>query len=411
VPDAAPPPDTDGDGVPDANDNCPQAPNPAQRDADADTLGDACDVGDTDGDGVPDRDDRCPGVPAQSDADTDADGVPDACDVCPRDADPAQADADADGVGDACEIPGDADADGAPDARDNCPTVTNGDQADRDQDGVGDLCDDCPENPDPVQADGDGDTLGDACDVCPDAPLVAENHTDRDGDGQPVCAGDCDDTNGRRKDGGVELCDGIDNDCDLETDEGFEGLGDVCSAGQGLCRVEGSVSCLPDGTVGCDARAGAAGAEVCNLLDDDCDGSVDEDLAGCCVEGATEACGSDVGACAPGERTCSTGGVWGPCDGVGPRAEQCNALDDDCNGVTDENLGIRRCGRGVCDHEVPACMGGVGMDCDPMEGALPEQCNGLDDDCDGVIDPPPCGDLAPLDWAILGPILGLLLTP
>jgi hypothetical protein len=94
-----------------------------------------------------------------------------------------------------------------------------------------------------------------------------------------------------------------------------------------------------------------------------------------------------------------------------PRTDQGNALDDDCNGVTDENLGIRRCSRGVCDHEVPACMGGVGMDCDPREGASAEQCTGLDDDCDGVIDPPPCGDLAPLDPAIQGPILGRLLTP
>jgi hypothetical protein len=54
-------------------------------------------------------------------------------------------------------------------------------------------------------------------------------------------------------------------------------------------------------------------------------------------------------------------------------------------------------------------MGGVGLDCDPFEGASPELCDGLDNDCDGIVDPPPCGDLAPLDYAVLLPVLNLLL--
>jgi Notch-like protein len=123
-----------------------------------------------------------------------------------------------------------------------------------------------------------------------------------------------------------------------------------------------------------------------------------------------EACGTDEGACTVGRAPLRRGPRCGArAMASAPAPEVCNGLDDDCDGVTDENLGIRRCGRGVCDHEVPACMAGVGLDCDPFEGATPELCNGLDDDCDGVVDPPPCGDLAPLDWSVLGPILGLLL--
>jgi len=85
-------PDTDGDGIPDATDNCPTVPNPTQTDTDGDGIGDACDTGgggsgapDADGDGVPDDRDDCPTVfdPAQRDAD--GDGAGDLCDPCPFD--------------------------------------------------------------------------------------------------------------------------------------------------------------------------------------------------------------------------------------------------------------------------------------------------------------------------------------
>jgi hypothetical protein len=83
----APPPDTDGDGVLDAADNCVVLANPGQADTDADSIGDACDPTpegpDTDDDGVPDRRDNCPAVPNTSQLDYDRDGAGNACDATP----------------------------------------------------------------------------------------------------------------------------------------------------------------------------------------------------------------------------------------------------------------------------------------------------------------------------------------
>jgi hypothetical protein len=76
------PGDTDGDGAPDAYDNCPQVPNTDQDDTDGDGQGNACDD-DDDGDTLLDTADNCPLVDNPDQTDTDGDGLGDACDVEP----------------------------------------------------------------------------------------------------------------------------------------------------------------------------------------------------------------------------------------------------------------------------------------------------------------------------------------
>ena len=85
-----PPSDADGDGIPDATDNCPNTPNADQLDSDGDGTGDVCDPTpqpDADGDGVPDADDNCPNAANVDQLDSDGDGIGDVCDFdtdCPR---------------------------------------------------------------------------------------------------------------------------------------------------------------------------------------------------------------------------------------------------------------------------------------------------------------------------------------
>src|SRR5690606_28690563 len=136
------------------------------------------------------------------------------------------------------------------------------------------------------------------------------------------------------------------------TDEGDPEAGDACGDDTGEC-VPGTTACV-GGELICDGAVGPT-PEVCNGLDDDCDGAADDGLD----VGAP--CGSDEGECIPGFRVCRDGEIV--CDGeVGPMAESCNALDDDCDGDVDEELPAgAACGdtEGVCMPGMLQCVDGA----------------------------------------------------
>jgi hypothetical protein len=164
------------------------------------------------------------------------------------------------------------------------PAATSTAVPDEDFDGTLDAADTCANQSNPSQVDLDGDGLGDACDICPDLPMIAENHRDRDGDGEPTCAGDCDDANPARSHGLAERCDAIDNDCDLQVDEACDDSIDA-----GVERVEcadgidndgdGRVDLEDPGCAGADddrEQEPAPGGGVCDDgQDNDLDGTVD----------------------------------------------------------------------------------------------------------------------------------------
>jgi hypothetical protein len=179
-----------------------------------------------------------------------------------------------------------------------------------------------------------------------------------------------------------ELCNGLDDDCDGSTDEGFP-----CVAGSTMtcttaCGTPGtgtcSGNCEPPGSEECRGLGG----EVCNGEDDDCDGVCDNDFACCAgqIAPCTTACGST------GSTVCTESCELGTCI---PPSETCNGADDDCDTTCDEGFG---CCRGTVLPCTTTCRSAgtrvCGDTCAYPGMCTPpaETCNGVDDDCDGVCD-------------------------
>ncbi|MGM0576472.1 MAG: MopE-related protein [Myxococcota bacterium] len=192
----------------------------------------------------------------------------------------------------------------------------------------------------------------------------------------------------------AEACNGVDDDCDGATDEGFDDLFTSCSAGQGQCQRFGVRTCSDDGSgTACDAVPAAPSTEICDNLDNDCDGETDQGF-----DDKGTVCQVGQGVCArAGIRVCTADGTATTCSaepGVPGTSDTCDGLDDDCDGQTDEDypeLGsVCQVGEGVClDTGVVVCRAdasGSRCSADPGEPAASDVCDGQDNDCDGQTD-------------------------
>ena len=133
---------------------------------------------------------------------------------------------------------------------------------------------------------------------------------------------------------GKELCNSLDDDCNGRVDDGFERDGAKCSSGEGECRVDGKYSCSADGSESvCSAKAKEPKAETCDGKDNDCNGQVDDGA----IEGTGATCNTgQPGACSTGLKQCVAGAI--KCQPTHVRhAEVCNKVDDDCDGKVDED--------------------------------------------------------------------------
>ena len=382
------------------------------------------DCDDTDADINPNGVEVCDG------ADNDCDGTTDEDDA--TDALTWYADTDGDGYGDpsatqaACQQP-----DGYVDNADDCDDTT-----DLANPSAGEVCD---------GLDNDCDGLVDGDDDSVDLSSSPTWYLDEDADGYGSTAAtlssceqpsgyaaestDCDDGNAAINPAADELCDGLDNDCDTLIDEedatdaptwyldaDGDSYGDPAST-TFACQMPGGYAAEGTDCADNDASRNPSATEVCDELDNDCDGLVDDEDDSLDTSSANPWY-ADADSDGWGD---SSGELWAcdmpsgyladhsDCDdgdaSINPSGtEICDGLDNDCDGTTDESdasdastwyLDADGDGYGVDDDTTVACDQPNGYaaeptDCDDADAAIspgaPEICDEIDNDCDDLVD-------------------------
>ena len=196
---------------------------------------------------------------------------------------------------------------------------------------------------------------------------------------------DCNDNNVNIKPNASDTsCNGIDDNCNGQVDEGYVTIATTC--GVGACSAAGQLTCQSGKAVNtCSPGTPAANDNTCNGIDDNCNGQVDEGYVA-----AATTCG--VGACsAAGQLTCQSGKAVNTCSPGTPAANDntCNGIDDNCNGQVDEGFvsATTTCGVGSCASTgVQQCTNGQLIDTCTLYTSTAELCDGLDNNCNGQID-------------------------
>ena len=254
-----------------------------------------------------------------------------------------------------------------------------------------------------------------------------EPSSDLDEDGFSEDAGDCDDEDAAIHPAAVELCDGIDNDCDGDIDEGVtstfyvdsdgDGYGDLSDTAE-LCDLASGFSEDAEDCDDADAEIHPAADESCDGLDNDCDGDIDEGVTSTYyVDSDGDGYGDPLDTAALCGLESGFSEDAEDCDdddsAIHPSAEEvCDGLDNDCDGLVDDidpdivdaetwYIDYDADGYGSDAYTTEACEVPSGYvsddtDCDDRESAAnpaeTEICDDLDNDCDGDIDEPDAED-------------------